>query len=169
VQCVGNTDCPAPTPICDTVSHACRCRAPSPGNLLKNPGFDGSFSGWTIFTAVLTADSDLCPASNSGFIDNSENDPQQCISLAPGTYFWGGRFNGGPNESGNFMRIHFSSLPNCADLLGTHDLRIPGGLSTWISLSESFTAPPGTTSASVGVYGLQQYFDQLFVSTSNQF
>jgi hypothetical protein len=29
--------------------------------------------------------------------------------------------------------------------------------------------PLGTTSVSVGFYGLQQYFDQLYLNTANQF
>jgi hypothetical protein len=143
------------------------CRRPSAGNRLTNPGFDGSFSGWTPFAAVLTADSEACPSSNSVYVDNSENDPQQCIALTPGGYYFGGRFNGG--SAGNFFRVRFYTGASCTG--GNSEVFdfFLTGYADWTASWQSFSAPPGTMSASVYFLGRQQYFDQLYLSTTNSF
>jgi hypothetical protein len=175
VQCLVNTDCPAIRPSCDTTTHSCRCRVPGAGNLLKNPNFDG-FSGltipsWNNLTGSPGPDADGCPESTSVLIANMENDPNQCIPLGPGTYTMGGRFKGG--QLGNFVRIHFFTLDNVCTPGGpipdptTADLQLPAVQTDWTPVTVQFTAPPGTLSVQIGVYGLNQSVDQLFINSSS--
>jgi len=151
------------------------CRVPGAGNLLRNPGFDGigtaAFTGWNNLTGVTghDPDADGCPTSSSVFIENMENDPNQCIPLGPGTYTWGGRFKDG--QLGNFVRIHFFTLDTVCTPGGpivdpsTADLELSGPLTDWTPVTMQFSAPPGTTSVQIGVYGLNQSFDQLFINS----
>lgn len=168
VQCLTDQHCSAPTPSCDPTSHTCVCRKPSSGNLLKNPGFDGSLSGWTVYTATLAADSEGCSGSNSGYVDNDEADPEQCVPLTGGAaYYFGGKFKGG--YAGNFFRLRFFTGANCAGTGdNTLDLDLVGS-TDWAPLWMDLVAPSGTTSVRVGFYGMQQYFDQLYLNVANQF
>jgi hypothetical protein len=168
VRCTSDTQCLGSTPSCHPTSHTCVCRRPSAGNRLVNPGFDGTFTPWTVSTAFLAADSEACPDSNSVYVDNGENEPQECIALTPGTYFFGGRFRGG--FLGNFFRIRFFTGANCT---GTNDevadVHLPGSFADWTSYWDSVTVPAGTVSASVYAFSVAQYFDQLYLNTANQF
>ena len=168
VQCTSDQHCSGATPSCNPSSHACVCRRPSSGNLLKNPGFDGSLNGWTAYSAILAADSEGCSGSNSVYVDNDEAAPQQCVALtgAPPHYF-GGRFKGG--YAGNFFRLAFFTGANCTGTqLSTSDLRLVGS-TDWAPLWTDVVVPSGATSVFVGFYGLQQYLDQLYLNTANQF
>jgi len=92
-------------------TNICVCRRPSAGNLLKNPGFDGSMSGWTVYFATLAADSEGCSGSNSVYVDNSEADPEQCVPLTGGTaYYLGGKFKGAMRELRPLAFLHWSHL-----------------------------------------------------------
>jgi hypothetical protein len=141
--------------------------------LLTNPGFNGTsatgFTGWTVYGAILTADADACPDSNAVYIDNGEEDPNQCFSMpGGGTYYVGGRFRGG--QAGGFVRVHLYGGAGCQGTdYGTNDLGIPTGASTWTTGFTTFGAPAGTMSARLGVFGLQQYVDQLYVNSANSF
>ncbi len=170
VGCLTDQQCSGIRPSCDPSTHTCVCRRPSSGNLLRNPGFDGSLNEWTAWTAILAADSEGCSGSNSVYVDNDEDAPQQCVTLTGGTaptYYFGGQFKGG--YTGNFFRLRFFTGANCTgtsdntlnlDLVGSPD---------WAPLSMYFVAPSGTASVRVGFYGMQQYFDQLYLNVANQF
>jgi hypothetical protein len=166
--CNSNADCSGSTPSCNMSSHTCTCRIPSAGNLLQNPGFDGSFSGWTVYYATLAADSEGCSASNSAYVDNDEASPQQCVPLTGGrAYYFGGKFMGG--NSGNDFHLDFYTGANCTGSLINGVIMYLAGSTGWAPVSTSFVTPSGTTSVLVGFYGMQQYLDQLYVNTSNQF
>lgn len=168
MQCLTDQHCSGATPSCDPSTNTCVCRRPSAGNLLKNPGFDGSFSGWTTYTATLGADSEGCSGSNSGYVDNDEADPEQCVPLTGGTAcYFGGKFKGG--YAGNFFRLRFFTGDNCTGTGdNTLDLNLVGS-TDWAPLWMDLVAPTGTKSVQVGFYGMQQYFDQLYLNTANQF
>ncbi|HXT89725.1 MAG TPA: hypothetical protein VN714_10770 [Trebonia sp.] len=141
--------------------------------MLTNPGFDGTastgFTGWTVYEAILTADADACPASNGVYIDNGEEDPNQCFAITGGlTYYVGGRFLGG--QPGGFIRLHFYGGAGCQGTdNGTSDMDLPTGSASWTTGFSTFGAPAGTASARIGVFGLQQYVDQLYVNSTNSF
>lgn len=173
VQCVSDQECALPTPSCHPNTHRCVCRIPSPktagntGNLLKNPGFDRSFDGWMNFAEVLAPDSEGCDGSNSVYVENGENDPQQCFTISAGSqYFVGGRYKGG---LGPFIRIHYFDGAGCTgNLFDSFNFELPTE-SDWTAASATFVPPPNTQSASLGYYGLRSYVDQLYVGSSNHF
>ena len=167
VKCTSDQHCSGAIPSCDPSTHVCVCRRPSSGNLLRNPGFDGSLNGWTVYTATLAADSEGCSGSNSVYVDNSETDPEQCVPLTAGTYYFGGKFKGG--VAGNFFRLRFFTGDNCTGTGdNTLDLNLVGSTG-WATLFMDVVAPSGTASVRVDFYGMQQYFDQLYLNTANQF
>jgi hypothetical protein len=173
VRCTIDSHCMnAATPSCDPATHTCVCRRPMATNKLTNPGFDGTsatgFAGWTVYGSILTADADACPDSNAVYVDNGEEDPNECFAITPGTYFVGGKFRGG--SPGGFIRVHFYGSAGCTGTdNNTADLSIPTGSSTWLTGFTTISAPANTASARIGVFGLQQYVDQLYVNMTNSF
>ena len=136
---------------------------------MTNPGFDGSLNGWTVYTATLAADSEGCPGSNSVYVDNDESDPEQCVPLTGGTaYYFGGKFKGG--YAGNDFHLTFFTGANCSGGtdISTMELSLEGS-TDWSPLWMDLVAPAGTKSVEVGFYGMQQYIDQLYLNTANQF
>jgi hypothetical protein len=169
VRCTTDAHCAnAPSmPTCDSAGHACVCRKPSAGNKLTNPGFAGTFSGWTVYFASLAADSEGCAGSNAVYQDNNENDPWQCFPITTGYYYVGARVKG--PALGSFFRIRFFTGANCTGSNSeTTDLSLPGA-TDWTSVSKNFLVPAGTVSARIGFYGLQEYFDQVYVNAANQY
>ena len=171
VACNIDSHCVAPTPSCS--NHACVCRKPSAANKLLNPGFDGSsstgFTSWTKTNVVLAADIEGCPGSNSVFIENSENDPYQCFALPAGNFTMGGMFKA-PPQTGSFVRIRYFTGANCTGgNSNTDDLSLNNTTTNWSLFWNNYTAPAGTVSARIGIYGIQLYADQIFVSNSAQF
>jgi hypothetical protein len=173
VRCTIDSHCMiAATPSCDPATHTCVCRRPSATNKLTNPGFDGTsttgFNGWTVYGSILTADIDACPGSNAVFISNGEEDPNQCFAITPGHYFVGGRFQQG--NAGGFIRVHFYGSAGCT---GTDndvsDMLLPTGAQTWTTSFADLNVPANTASARLGVFGLNQYVDQLYVNMTNSF
>lgn len=169
VQCTMDQHCYGATPSCDLSTHTCVCRKPSSGNLLANPGFDGSFSGW-MSPEDLVADSEGCPASNSlysGFGD--EESPSQCIPITPGNYYFGGRFRGDPNR-GSFIVLRFWTGSTCysGTELDAIDYYVPLS-SDWSLQFTHITVPAGTKAMKIGISGLDFYADQLYLNVNNQF
>ena len=174
VECTSDTTCPTNRPSCDVASHTCGCRKPSAGNLLTNPGFDGSMNGWTnLGTVSLAVDADGCAASNSIYIGagGDQRDPRQCISLAPGTpYYFGGKFKGGTTGTSNNVTIDFYDGAGCSgNYLGAWNYFISQTADWTQNAVTTFTTPTGTASALVGVIASYEYLDQLYVSSANQF
>lgn len=129
-------------------------------------------SGWTnLGTVSLSTDSDGCSASDSIYCDlgGDERDPRQCITLPPGIYYFGGKFRGTGNDYGNHVTIDFYDGAGCtgnslAEWQYTISLNVG-----WAQGWDTFTTPPGTASALVGVIAEYEYLDQLYVNTANQF
>jgi hypothetical protein len=171
VQCTTDTQCSGTTPSCDPNSHKCVCRRKSAGNVLTNPGFDGSLAGWTGPDVTLDTDSEGCASSNSVYAANVEEEPLQCFPASSNTfYYFGGRFKGG--SPGGFFRIYFFDSPGCTgNTVGsTFDFTYPLGSTDWHLEYQSFMTPVGTASARVGGFILGGWVDELYVNASyNQF
>ena len=168
VQCTMDSHCLGTVmPSCNPSSRTCVCRRPSANNRLMNPGFDGSFNGWSIYFATLVVDSEGCSNSKAVYSENAENDPSQCIPLTPGSYWFGGQFKGG--QTGNFFRIRFHTQANCGgSAQDVFDFFLQGS-ADWSPIFQQFTVPAGTVSVNVSFFGLGQYLDQLYLSPFNQF
>jgi|GEM_PF-1337366 len=168
VQCTADPHCSGTRPSCDPTTHSCVCRRKSAANVLTNPGFDGDWSGWTTYTAILETDAEGCPESNSVYTENSENDPWQCFPLSGDTdYAIGGKFKGNLSYANNWIRVRYFTGPNCT---GTGDTTWDfylGYTADWASQGSGFHAPAGTASARIGIYGMGQYTDQLYVNASS--
>jgi len=117
----------------------------------------------------LSVDAESCPGSNGVFVATTEDVPRQCIVLTPGNYFVGGKFKGTAG-TGSFVRVKFWSMADCSGTTisdATLDLNNITG--DWKQYWQSFAAPTGTVSASVGVYGIQLSIDQMSLGTVAQF
>ena len=178
VQCTDSAQCSGVRPSCDTSSHACVCRKPSAGNVLKNPGFDGSLGDWTtgVYSSYSTIDADGCPESGSVYVNgSSEGDPIQCFPVtALWSYNVGVRSRAG--RPGGQVRFHFYSGANCTGSIV--DTQSPISFSsvspddmTWSSFyGYSFTAPSTAVSADFFVYAWDQWLDQMYVNhTADRF
>jgi hypothetical protein len=173
VQCSSDTHCTNTKPSCDLATHTCGCRKPSVGvNLLTNPGFDGSLYGWdTLGTVSLSADSDGCIGSNSIYMGagGDSRDPRQCILITnAGTYYFGGKFKEGRSDGNNVVIDFYGSAGCSTDWINSWTYPI-SQTADWSLRWGTFSTPPGTVSALVGVIAQSQYLDQLYVSSTNQF
>jgi hypothetical protein len=176
VRCTSSVQCSGVTPSCDPNTHTCVCRKPTPGNLLKNPGFDGSLANWTPNpTAVYDGnyDADGCPGSGSVYVSNGENDPYQCFPVTAGTlYYLGLRSRGG--ASGGFVRIHMYGGVNCTgSMITTYDglsFSAPSDNTIWLSYdSYGFVPPAGVVSADIAMYSMNQWLDQIYVNAQGAY
>jgi hypothetical protein len=107
--CSGNAECLSGTCSgrCCASGTPCMCPQPSAGNLVKNPGFDSSLTGWTVDSgpAIINwqpgtlldgngsyADANACPYSGAAYVDD-EGDPGssqliwQCVTMALNTSY----------------------------------------------------------------------------------
>jgi hypothetical protein len=139
---------------------------------LNNPGFDGSMAGWTVYSAILAPDSEGCSGSNSVYVDNDEAAPQQCVTLTGGTtptYYFGGKFKGG--YAGNDFHLNFFTGANCTgtEIADTMLTLYLVGSTDWAPAWMDLVVPSNAASVMVGFYGMQQYIDQLYLNTANQF
>lgn len=177
VQCTSSAMCISGVrKSCDSSTHKCVCMQPSvPGNLLKNPGFNGSLANWTtgVYSSYSNIDADGCPESGSVYINgSSDSDPYQCInSVTPGkTYYVGLRTRGG--NPGGMIRIYYFTGSNCSGSQTTTEdpfhFSTPPDNTTWTSYSGGFTPPAGTGSARFAVWAWDQWLDQMYVNTDGQ-
>jgi hypothetical protein len=140
---------------------------PSPGNLLANPGFDTSLSGWGQAGISLAPDSEGCSGSHSAYAADTSGDPLQTFPINAGAlYYIGGRFKGG--SSLDFFSVYFYPDVNCStapidqwdfDLNGTAD---------WAPVTGSFFTPQGVKCAQLTDSLEGVYFDQLYINASYQ-
>jgi len=172
VQCTDDSHCSGTTPSCRSQGNSCVCRLPSSGNLLVNPGFDGSFTGWSTFnTCGLVTDSEQCAGSSAAKIPG-DCQPTQCVRLSPGSYTVGGRFKA---DAGTgipyYFWVYLYSDQNCANQVD--DIPATGGNQSagaaWTSDSSTFTVPSGVKSVKVEVWAMGVLADQLFLGTTGKY
>jgi hypothetical protein len=175
VQCLSDAQCTSLRRSCDPSTHKCVCMLPSSGNLLQNPGFNGSLAKWTtgLYASYSTVDSDGCPESGSVYIDgSSEGDPVQCLpAVTPGKQYYVGLRSRGGNPGG-MIRIHYWSGPNCTGtIISTEDpfhFSTPPDNTSWLPYNGGFTPPGGTVSADFAVFAWNQWLDQMYVNVDGQ-
>jgi hypothetical protein len=160
VQCLTGNDCItyADGATCGP-NYACQCRAPNPGNLVQNGGFDSSLglTGWTPntgFTTLSTDDADGCPMSGSVQLSTSAQGDyggmSQCIAVAANTtYNFGYKYK--QQVSGAFLcNLFFHAGANCPQWFSVTSLASGANAGTgWQSASTSTTSPPSAESASI--------------------
>lgn len=174
-QCISDAQCTSVRRSCDPSTHQCVCMKPSSGNLLKNPGFDGSLANWTagIYSSYSTIDSDGCPESGSVYINgSSDSDPYQCIpDVKPGKQYYVGLRSRGGNPGG-MIRIYYFTGAGCTGTQTSTDdpfhFPTPPDNTTWVSLSGGFTPPSDTASARFAVWAWDQWLDQMYVNPDGQ-
>jgi len=132
VQCTTNNDCTssyAPGSTCNS-SHACQCRRQSTGNILTNPGFETSLSGWTSVNNCSTCpilenwtdkhDSDSCPGSGSvsfSYYGFAFGGLTQCVAVSGNTFYrFGYRFKqaSSGDEDAALCTVSSYSSTNCS-------------------------------------------------------
>lgn len=150
-----------------TSSHTCRCRQPTtPGNLLTNPGFETSLTGWKSADNCSSCpqlefwdgqnDADSCTASGSvhltyyGFAFGGVS---QCLNVGANSYHFGYRFKQLALGNDDAVRCGVDAYPGTGCDVTTSPLASlnynSGPSSTsWASPSMStlFVAPAGTNS-----------------------
>lgn len=178
VQCTQVSHCPAGYQACDPTTHTCVCRQKSSSNLLTNPGFDGSATGWTMVGGAAyqaTADADGCPDSGAVWLNSVGHEVKQCRPASPNTlYSMGLKFKGtGPGDTpGALCMMQFYAGADCTTPSATSNSTFitPGGTTTsWVQGAASATSPPDAGSVlliCVGQYGFG-YHDQFYFSSTN--
>jgi hypothetical protein len=172
VQCSTLSDCLSGYVAC-SASHTCVCRQKSSTNLLQNPGFDGSLSGWNPGPSASWSPSDAegCPGSGSASYPSAlTSGMTQCISTGVGPnqpYYFGLRFTG---ES--ICSTAYYSDTTCTNVVsGSTGITLQGnaGPTNWTAaLSGSDVTPAGTHSLMVNcgpVVGAGSV-DLIYVNTS---
>jgi hypothetical protein len=170
VQCATNAQCSGSTPSCRPLDHTCTCRLPTSGNLLVNPGFDGSFVGWDNFgQCTLSADSESCSASKAATVP-SGCQPTQCIPVSAGNYVLGARFKQDTNPgAAYYFQVVYYSDEDCTDEVGGDGSPEGAATANWTTLSKNLNIPAGVNSTMIQIWCNQAQVDQVFFGTSGQF
>ena len=174
VQCVVDQDCSGSTPSCDTTTHTCTCRRPSPGNLLQNSGFQASLGlgGWdpggTPTPAVWsTEDADGCSPSGSAHAVDSgaSGGPIQCVPATGGTtYFFGARFKA--TIQAYCQPLYFDDDRCLGTIVQSSTFPIINGFGTpaWSVVSSSLTTPTNARSIRLACFLGDSSVDQLYIN-----
>ena len=146
VQCRALADCANGYLACS--SNACVCRQKRSANILRNPGFDGNASMWTINGGAYdgNTDADNCPASGSANLSAFGHSMNQCVPASAGVaYQFGFRFIGSSSQ----CDFAFYSDTSCSTFLDGSDIIIVNSNGSWVSGFDAKTSPAGTQSISV--------------------
>lgn len=169
VKCASDAQCSGSTPSCRPLDHTCTCRLPSDENLLVNPGFDGSFVGWTTTDCTLTTDSESCSGSKAAIV-TSGCQPSQCVPVSNGTYFVGAKFKQDTNPgAAHYFQLVFYSDDDCTDDVGADGSPEGAATTSWTILKDTINVPSGVHSAMVQIWCNQAQVDQVYFGTSDQF
>ena len=186
VQCANGNDC-STGQICNS-NHTCQCRAPSPTNVVLNPGFDAALSGglgnWTPTStyAVMfgTDDVDGCSGSGSAQVsfavasnhmDKDFGKISQCVPLASGsTYYMGYKYKQVGDTA--ICELWYYTGSGCVGS-PIDTLQLPSNLSgdvtTWTSQSTQISTPLGTGSGVIICHMVTSgsgAFDQIYINSA---
>jgi hypothetical protein len=121
--CSSNSECA--TGVCGGLCCAAGCTCPqqSPGNILKNAGFDKDTSGWTMTGGTLSrslSDVDKCPYSGSltttvGVGESTTPEIDQCLTNTPisGTFNFGVKLRTDGAQGGVLCGVRYFPGFNC--------------------------------------------------------
>lgn len=171
VQHINDIHCSDARPSCDFATERCRCRSESRGNILNNPGFDGSVAGWS--NVALSTDAEACTQSNSAALRGSGDSANTlvCVTLPRGvsTYHFGGKFRGGGSQS-QFSLSFWSDTQCSGTRLGSPASLFPNAtLLDWKSASLRLTVPYGATALLIQAVTSDMYMDQVYINIENRF
>jgi len=164
--------CSGSTPSC--VSGACTCRQKDGANILTNPGFDGSLTGW-VFTGVSYSanDAEGCSKSGSAAILSLGPNFSQCVTSGFNTnfpYTFGFLYKSVPGGGLGTCDTSFYANTRCdnTDYLDGGTAQVNSDGTTWVAGTVTGTVPAGTLSISVHCSGPagSGYHDQLYFSQS---
>lgn len=167
-----------------TANHTCECRAPSSGNLLKNPNFNPSpgLSVWSPSPGAtyVSDDVDACPGSGAlKAVVTPEFDFghfSQCVSVGVSAgvkYYFGVRYKQS-DQSALSCQLFFYSDTTCSTGI-TGGSAVLNGIGTpvtsYLKTSVSTTSPSGARSAQVqcNTQGADLIVDQFYLNTVDQF
>jgi hypothetical protein len=181
--CLADTECATGTCGGRCCAAGCTCTQPSPSNLLKDPGFDGVISGWTVNAGALTRsllDVERCPYSGSLSTTipagGAELSVERCVSNTPlrGDFNFGAKVQiaGGNIAAVPACQIIFFSGFNCdADQIATNETDSTKPTTGWQDLTASVPMVSGANSATfrcalIGDPAVETtfYLDMVYVS-----
>jgi len=185
VQCVTGGNCPSSFgqgAVCSE-SHVCQCRLPDVGNVVQNPGFDQSTSGWTLLNTLATFDgandADSCSGSGSIRVTVDPNTANfgsfsQCATVVPDTPYYFGYHYVQAQSNGVECDVRFFSGTTCSGspLSVSVFQSISYTVGSWLTNQGSLTSPTTAGSATIfcqlGGIG-PAWFDQIYLNTVNRF
>lgn len=186
VQCTTGNDC-STGQVCSS-NHICQCRAPSPTNVVLNPGFDASVGGglgnWTPSTTYAatfsTDDVDGCSGSGSAQVafvvaanhmDKDFGQISQCVTLASGSsYYLGYRYKQVGDTA--LCELWYYTGAGCmGSPISTIQVpsNISGDVTTWGTQSTQISTPTGTGSGLLICRMLTSgsgSFDQIYINSN---
>jgi hypothetical protein len=176
--CNGNGSCATSSSSCQFgcgAGNTCAaCRQQNSENLLSNPGFDGSSTGWTVpggVNAYSTADVEGCRASGSILMTDFTNSMSQCRPITGGaTYFFGFRFRAQQSGHAGYCDVGFYTGLDCTGEISFDGAGIPAQVipqgSSWGEAAGRATAPQNAVSAGINCIAAIGFgnYDQLYLS-----
>jgi hypothetical protein len=115
----------------------------------------------------MANDSEGCPGSYSiYFQEPAELCLPDCVPVSPGTVYFGARLKGG--VSGGYIRLRFWTDKDCSVGYDTTIWDWPQP-TDWTQVSTSYNLPAGTQSAQLCFGAWDQYMDEFFINTSDNF
>ncbi len=169
--------CAGSTPSC--AGGACVCRVKSAGNLLVNPGFNGSIASWNAggTTVFSTTDVEGCSGSGSLLLTALFDNTSQCITsgITASLGFQFGFVYKATNGTGNntdlvYCEVSFYSATDCLNgYMGRYSVMVSSDGSSWVPGTISGNVPAGTVALDVHCSGAQGtgYLDQFYFSQAN--
>lgn len=185
-SCGGGSNAAQNTPCgnskyCDG-NGVCKCRTKSSWNLLANPGFDGSATGWSLEAPAKYLPVDVDGFSESGSIligspDTLSGSAKQCVTVPVGAgrdYYIGFRFKSSVSGSVGVASCSVSFIPSgeACDFGGATDggdIMATFNNDNWIAGASRLTAPAGTATIRISCSAVAAigYYDQLYISTTS--
>jgi hypothetical protein len=168
-----NTSCGTGV-YCDGIGN-CKCKTKSDSNLLTNPGFDGSTSGWST-TGYSTTDFESCTGSGSAYVNPAGGAPNidQCVTTGItglANYGFGLEFKAVAGGGDGYCVITFYDRPGCAGNSSNPDNYMVTPFSdgtSWTASVLGFMTNSDTQSIDVfcSAANGNGYYDRLYLSSA---
>lgn len=141
---------------------------PSSRNLLVNPGFDGTFTGWKVSTGcMLVPDSEGRSDSNAASVSSSCQ-PEQCVTVSSGPYVVGGRFKRGQASGDDYyFSVDYFSDQSCTHYVDSAVSFGSDATANWTDHASNVNVPSEIRSVRLQVWCLDVLVDQVFFGIPN--